>query len=280
MTDSFRCSRVKRVLLLLLIMFPLSATGQSGSWNLPKHKETIRVGSISFGNAFARDTYLSASSYDGWAVGLESDSWTGYKQDRLFKYGRVHSSILFSPMRNSINGGSTMELMTSDHYSFMWPAVESDRDDLLIGPAVMLELGVLYNRQNGNNPANAEGYLGAGLCIDNTLRFNLFNREFAFLATMYVPLAGLGFAPDYDQPYWYIYRYSEYGKALHFITPFNNVAVTQQLALMVPVGGGRLKIGYTFDFDGNILGGHSRRIGSNLFSIGYAMRFQIKDWNR
>lgn len=281
MTDSCRCSRVGSILLLLLLaLLPLSAAGQRNSWSLPGYRETVRLGSLKFGSAFARDTYLSASSYDGWAFGLESDSWSGYKPSRLFRYGRLHSSLVFSSMKNSINGGSTLELMSSVHYGFMWPAVESDADDLLIGPAVLFELGVLYNRQNGNNPANAEGYLGAGLCVDNTCRFRLSGHELALLTTLYVPFAGMGFAPDYDQPYWYIYRYNEYGKALHFITPFNNPAFTFQLALAVPMGKSRLTIGSSFDFMTNRLGGHSRRIDNNMISVGFVRRFQVKDWNR
>ena len=281
MTDSCRCSRVGSILLLLLLaLLPLSAAGQRNSWSLPGYRETVRLGSLKFGSAFARDTYLSASSYDGWALGLESDSWSGYKPSRLFRYGRLHSSLVFSSMKNSINGGSTLELMSSVHYGFMWPAVESDADDLLIGPAVLFELGVLYNRQNGNNPANAEGYLGAGLCVDNTCRFRLSGHELALLTTLYVPFAGMGFAPDYDQPYWYIYRYDEYEKALHFITPFNDLALMQQVALVVPFRGARVRLGYTFDYTGNRLGGHYRSIGSNFFTIGCVMRYQKKDWSR
>jgi len=281
MTDSSRCSEVPGVLLLLLlIVLPLSAMGQRNRWTLPGYKETVRTASFTVGNSFARDTYLSQSSYDGWAFGLEQDSWTGYKPSRLFRYGRFHSSILFSSLNNSINGGSTLELMTSDHYSFMWPAVESDVCDLLVGPLATLELGVLYNRQNSNNPASAEGYLGAGVCVDNTLRFNLFRHEMALLTTLYLPLAGMGFAPDYDQPYWYIYRYNEYGKALHFITQFNNPSFMGQVALTVPVAGGRVKIGYTLDYSSNRLGGHARRIGSSMFTVGFARRLELKGWNR
>ena len=90
----------------------------------------------------------------------------------------------------------------------------------------------------------------------------------------------IGFAPDYDQPYWYMVNYNDFGKALHFVTPFNNTALTQQVALLLPVKGNRLKIGYTFDYTGNELGGHSRSIGSNMFTIGCVMRYQTKKWDR
>lgn len=278
MTVSSRC--FKPLLLLLLAVLPLRVSAQRIVWSLPQYNETVGVGALAVGNAFARDTYLAASRYGGWTVGFETDSWTGLKPDRLFKYGRVHSSLIFSPMKNRNNGGSTLELMGSNHWAYLWPAVECDKCDLLIGPAALLEMGVLYNRQNSNNPASMEGYFGAGFCVDNTFRFSLFKYGMALQATLYVPLAGVGFAPDYDIPYWLMYRYGSYGKLLHLFTPFNNTAVTQQVALVLPLRGDRLRIGYTFDYTGNSLGGHSRNIGSNLFTIGYILRYQAKEWDR
>lgn len=282
MTDNFRCFRRLSFVLLsvLLATFSLQAFAQRTVWSLPQYQETVRSGSVVIGDAFARDTYLSASSYDGWAVGFETDSWTGYRPYRLFKYGRQHSSLIFSPMTNSRDGGSTFELTGTDHMAFLWPAADYSMYNLLIGPAAMMELGVLYNQQNSNNPVNVEGYVGAGFCVDNTFRFSLFRYDMALQASFYLPLAGVGFAPDYDQPYYYMYKYDEYGKALHFISPFNNRAFMQQVALVLPIGGDRLKIGYTFDYNGNALGGHSRSMGSNLFTIGYIMRYQTREWGK
>lgn len=278
MTVSSRCSRP--LLLLLVAVMCLRVSAQRIAWSLPQYNETVRVGAVAIGEAFARDTYLSASRYSGWALGFETDSWTGYQPDRLFKYGRVHSSMLFSPMTNRNDGGSTMEVTGANHWAYLWPAVACSKCDFLIGPAAMLEMGILYNQQNSNNPVNLEGYFGAGLCVDNTFRFSLFRYDMALQATLYVPIAGIGFAPDYDQPYWYMYKYGEYGKALHLITPFNNTAVTQQIALVLPIRGDRLRIGYTFDYTGNSLGGHARSIGSNIFTIGYVLRYQAKEWGR
>ena len=282
MTDSSRCSdRLSGVLaILLLMLFALPAWAEREAWSLPLYKEYVKAGSVMIGNAFARDTYLSESGYGGTAMGYETDAWTGYSPDRIFRYGRTHSSLLFSPMTNRLGGGSTLQLTGTFHTSMLWPAVNTGVCDLLLGPAFMLEAGVLYNRQNSNNPANAEGYIGAGLCVDNTLRFRFLNKDMAFLATLHMPFAGVGVAPDYDLTYWHMYRYGEYGKAIHFITPFNNLALMQQVALVVPFGATRIKVGYTFDYTGNRLGGHARSIGSNLFTIGCVMRFQKKDWGR
>jgi hypothetical protein len=54
----------------------------------------------------------------------------------------------------------------------------------------------------------------------------------------------------------------------------------QLVALVVPFRGARVRLGYTFDYTGNRLGGHYRSIGSNFFTIGCVMRYQKKDWSR
>lgn len=281
MTVSFHCSkRLFAVLVtVFLTAFSLQIMAQRKAWSLPQYEETFRALSLTGGTTFARDTYLSASRYHGWAVGFENDSWSCLYPDKLFKYGRNYSAMFFSSLKNRLDGGSTLELGGSDYMAFLWPSVECSACDLLIGPAAMVEGAVLYNRQNSNNPVNFSGYLGAGVCIDNTFRFSLFRYPMALQATLYVPLAGIGFAPDYDQPYYYMYKYGDYAKTLHFITPFNNPAFTQQVALILPCAGNLIRVGYSFDYSGNDLGGHARSIGSGMFTLGCVFRFQAKKWD-
>lgn len=281
MTDSSRCSDLlATILLVVLAVLPLKADAQWVAWNLPQYQETVRTATVALGNSFARDTYLSASRYEGPTLGFVTDNWVGYRPYRLFEYGRNHSSLFFSSMTNRLNGGSTLQLAGSERFALLHPLVSCGQCDLLAGPVAMFELGVLYNQQNSNNPVNVEGYLAAGFCIENTFRFILFNHDLALQATTYLPLAGVGFAPDYDLPYWLMYQYSEYNKALHFVWPFNNQAISEQISLIVPVHSKRLSIGYCFDYMGNYLGGHSRSIGNGVFTIGYSVRFQSKVWGR
>lgn len=281
MTGSCRCSNGLTAVLaaVLMSLLPLQAMAQRKAWVLPGEEETFRVFSVAGGTTFARDTYLSASRYNGWAVGFENDSWSGSTPEKRFSYVRNYSSLFFSPLTNRLKGGSTLEAGGSDYLSFMYPAVSCSACDLLIGPAVMFEGVVLYNEQNSNNPVNFSGYMGAGLCVDNTFRFSLFRYPMALQATLYVPIAGIGFAPDYDQPYYYMYKYGGFDKALHFITPFNNPAAMQQVAMILPCRGNLIRLGYSFDYSGNHLGGHSRNIGTGLFSIGCVYRFQSKKWD-
>ena len=280
MTVSSRCSDLFAWVLLAVLMtvLPLRVSAQRNVWNMPQYMETVRASSFAIGTVHARDTYLSESTYDGASLGFEIDGWTGYEPYRLFSQGRTHSDIYFGLMDNPNGGGSTMEFSSRNYAGFMWHALKYSKYDFLVGPAVMCELGLLYNQQNSNNPVNVEGYVGGGVCVDNTLRFRNFGYDMGLQATLYVPLAGMGFAPDYDQPYYYMYKYGEYGKALHFISPFNNIALTQQILLVLPIREKRLRVGFTADVIKNYLGGHSRFMANSMFTIGFGMRYQTKSW--
>ena len=282
MTDSSRCSRrfASVLLAVLAVSFPLQALAQRNVFNMPQYMETIRVNSFKVGTTKTHDKYLSQSSYMGTSFGFEYDGWTGYEPYKLFSQGRTHSDLCFSVMKNPRSGGRTMILSSREYAGFMWHALKYSKYDLLAGPAAMCEFGFLYNQQNSNNPFNIEGYIGGGICVDNTLRFRNFGYDMAFQATLYVPLAGLSFAPDYDEPYYYFYRYGDYGKNIHFISPFNNVALTQQVALILPIKESRLRVGFTIDGIRNYLGGQLHMVANSMFTVGFATRFQSKKWDR
>ena len=283
MTDSSRCSRrLSSVLVaVLLASLPLRVTAQRQAWTLPESMETVKVNSFAVGRSQARDTYLSGSTYSGFAFGWENDGWAGYEPHRFFRQGRLHSDLYFSYMENPLGGGLTLEFSGRTYEGFMWHAVKNSKCDFLAGPPVMLELGVLYNQQNSNNPVNMEGYFGGGVCADNTFRFSLFRYDMALQATFFAPLAGFSMAPDYDQPYYYMLAYNGgLGKALHFIHPFNNLAFTQQVALVLPIKDKRLRVGFTCDGLKNNLGGHSRFLLNTMATVGFAMRYQTKKWDR
>lgn len=280
MTDSCHC--FKALLLVTVLAFLpallLPAAGQSSVWNLPETGQKTAIYSLGGGTSTARETYLSESSYSGWSVSALADSWTSRKAGSLFGYGKSHSDILFSSMTNSLGGGSTWQLMGNYSYAFEWMAVNTPSSDLLLGPVAMMNIGCLYNRSNSNNPATAEGYLALGLCMDYTLRYTIRQYPMALQNSLYVPLAGVGFAPDYDQPYWHMYRYKQYDRALHFLWLGNNLALREQIAVVFPIMGGRFRVAADLDIYRNHVGGHLRRISHSSAELGYIFTFEQKRW--
>lgn len=280
MTDSCHFFRrfVLAVIMAFLPAFAVPAAGQSSVWELPGLKESTRVVSLGVGNVYARETYMSELSYSGISASFNEDTWKCYSPERILGFGRSHTSVLLGYLYNRPKTGVLLNLDFEYFHSRAWRAVHTGSSDLLLGPAVMFRLGGLYNMTGSNNLATAEGYLSLGLCADYTYRFRIRNYPMALQAGMYSLLSGAAIAPEYDQPYWYMYKYGQYGRAVHFAWIGNCQAVNSQVALVCPVGRGRLWAGCSLDYLGNRLGGHVTRIANTAFTVGYVRTFELRDW--
>lgn len=265
-------------MLAFLPALVVPAAGRAPAWYLPGLNETVKAYSIGMGNSTARETYLSESTYSGFAFSSISDKWTGRAPEQMFGYDRIHSSLLFSYMNNPVGGGSTFQMMYDYSYAPVWNALHSSSQDLLLGPAGLGRLGVLYNEMNSNNPATVEAYLSAGVYVDYTWRFSLGHHGYALQASAGIPLLGIAFAPDYDQPYWFMYNYDQFDKALHMAWIGNNPALNGQVAAVFPIRSGRLRVGYEFDYMRNRLGGNLTRITGSQLTIGFIYLFEQKRW--
>ena len=278
-TDSSLYFKVLSIAALLIFLpaLVLPVKGQLSAWELPGYKERVNVFSLGLGKTTERETYLSWSTYSGTSVSFEEDNWKCYSPGKLFGYGRTHSSILYSSLRNPIGGGNTLYLEVECFYSRAWHALHTESSDLLLGPSAMFKLGGIYSGSNSNNVATGEGYLSIGICADYAWRFNIGGKPLAFQASFFSPLAGIAPSPNYDQPYWYVYKYNQYASMIHFAWIGNYLALTQQAAIVCPLSKGSLRVGCTYDYLGNELGGHLTRISDISFTIGYVYRWERKD---
>lgn len=281
MTDSsLSLSRVLSVALILAFLpaFVPIADGQSSACEVPAYKECIKAFSVGMGSSFSRETYISDLSYSGTSISLQGDSWRGYSPDNIFNNGRTHASVLLGYLKNKPQAGAMLHFSIDYFHARTWSALHTGSSDLLIGPAAMLKIGGLYDMSNSNNTATGEGYLSVGVCADYTWRFRVGSYPLALQAGMFSPLIGAALATDYDEPYWFVYKYNRYGDVIHFAWVGNCLAVNGQVALVCPVMNGRLRLGVNVDYLGNKLGGHLTRLCDTSFTVGYVRNFSIKDW--
>lgn len=279
--DSFRCSKIIAAMLLALMpAFASTAWAQSSAWNLPRQSDRVTAVSAGLGSCGARETYLSLNSYHGISYNLAWDSWKDYNSSsRSLAYGRSRSKLLVSPMHNQVGGGSTWMAMATFLYSGCWRAYADRQVSVLAGPSAQFVLGGLYNRMNSNNPATAESSLTLGAFTDITCNINPFGYEMAVQFVANLSVLGLGFAPDYDQPYYYMYKYNQWGSALHFLNLINSTEGNLELALIMPVGEQRLRLAAHVGLMSNSMGGHSRDITVTSLSLGYMFNSRKVQWN-
>jgi len=278
-TDNSLCSKVLSVVFCLAFLPAMiqPAAGQSSAWELPEYKERINAFSAGIGKTWERETYISELSYSGLVGSLQWDGWKGAKPDGVMGYGRVHSSVLFGYLKNQLGGGRMLYASVNYYYSRIWSVVHTKCSDLLLGPSAMFKLCGLYDTTDSNNTATGEGYLSMGLCADYICRFNIWNYPLAVQLNMYSPLLGIAPSPNYDQPYWFVYKYNQYTSLIHFAWFGNCFALNGQMNVICPLRGGSIRLGCSIDYLGNKLGGHLTRLMDTCFTIGYVHRLAKKN---
>lgn len=281
MTVSCHCSRkFLATVLVCLTMHALPLSARTPALFLPGEAQTVNSFRLGIGHTSSLDTYLSPARYSGTAYSVEGDMMSAGDSSSFFPYSSLFLSLSGSPMLNEPGNGSTWQLMGKSYFSLLHSLVCTDAWDCLIGPSVLFDAGILYARMNSNNPANGIVSLALGATLDNTVRFSLGRFPLALRSTLYLPLAGAGFAPDHDQLYWLMYSFSQYGRAVHFESLFNAPAATESLQLVIPAGDSRITVGCTLDFMHNRLGGNKTHIEHEIFTIGMVHRFERKSWNK
>ena len=276
-TDSSLCSRILSAFFCLAFLpaLILPAAGQSSAWELPEHKERINAFSVGIGKSSERETYISELSYSGLIGSLQWDSWKGAAPDGNLGYGRTHSSVLFGNLESP--RGSRMLYASVDYfYSREWSVVHTEVSDLLLGPSAMFKLCGLYDMSNSNNTATGDGYLSLGLCVDYIGRFKIRDYPLAVQVNMFSPLIGIAPAPNFDQPYWFVYKYNQYASLIHFAWVGNCFGLNGQVNVICPLLDGSLRLGCSVDYLGNKLGGHLTMLDDTWFSIGYVHRLTKK----
>ena len=277
-TGSSLCSKVLSAVLCLAFLPVLNvpAAGQSSAWELPEYKEKIKAFSVGIGKTRERETYISELPYSGLAGSFQWDNWIGAAPDEKTGLGRTHYSVLFSYPKSQ--RGARMAYASVDYfYSRIWSVVHTGSSDLLLGPSAMFKLCGLYDLSNSNNTATGDGYLSLGLCVDYIGRFKIRNYPLAVQVNMFSPLIGIAPAPNFDQPYWFVYKYSQYASLIHFAWLGNCFGLNGQANVICPLRNGSLRLGCSVDYLGNKLGGNLTRLNDTMFTIGYVHRLTKKN---
>ena len=268
--------RITAAVMVLGHPFILNAQTSPMAGVLPSVNEVVECLSVGVGHSAVVDEYLSPNLYSGLSVVTRQDRM-GYRgSEKLFQYYRTSSSLSASHLGNSTGNGVQIEAAAVMTRVWERQLLHYKYYDLLLGPSVTGGLDAIYNLRNSNNPANVHGWIAAGAGADSMFRFRLWKRQLALDASVSMPLMGLFFVPEYNLPYYLLYEERLYGKALHFMHPFNVTVLSHDLALFVPMGRNQLSLSFSFDIMSHRLGGNDSGICHSRFNLGYVHRFERK----
>jgi len=99
------------------------------------------------------------------------------------------------------------------------------------------------NSRNVNNPVNVDVAVGLNAQVSGKYDFRLFKKPLSLTLNLESPFLGLMFVPHPGLSYYEIYLRKNIISELHVSTPFNKVALNQQLKLIVPFSNSVWSIG-------------------------------------
>ena len=139
---------------------PVTASGTGGE--LPEGRYILR--STLFGAGFNNvlETYLSPLEYKGPELRFMHE---GMRTTRLMDgnvSGQHLLQVMASKTQNPAKNGDMYTGMVSWSYALHYRFALRENLKLLAGPYIELNGGVVYNRRNSNNPAQAKAYGNIG----------------------------------------------------------------------------------------------------------------------
>ncbi len=185
----------------------LPATGSEPAAEAPQ--EPLRPVNSAFmlsaGSSHLADTYLTPLKYEGWNAAFRYERMQAmtFNPDRWrqqLKIG-VEANGAENPARNA-----TMYYLNLAAYWGMvhvWKLAQGFQ--LGLGGSTGVDLGVIYNGRNGNNPADAKADWTVNVTGTAAWRFRMDRMPVTLRWQSTIPVTGIFFSPQYDELYYEIY---------------------------------------------------------------------------
>ncbi len=225
-----------------VLLFGLSLFLQQLLWaqkeNLPRTL-TLNFG---LGSSSILETYLTPYSYSGTDYRLTCSSETIRGAEKWLS--RHELSLDYSQTTNFSGRGLYHNGFIDYNYHFLRRYTLSDRWLLAGGAGGDLLVGAIYNSRNSNNPAQAKLNLNSEVTALAEYRFKMLRKAVSVRYQTSVPLLGVGFAPEYGQSYYEIFRLGNSDGVVNLLSLHNQWAVNNRVTFQIPCYGYDLQIGY------------------------------------
>ena len=236
-----------RLCVLILIVLTCLPTRIQAQDSLQATRHVMRSVMIGAGHNNTFETYLSPLEYEGPEVRFAYETMRmtrlmggNVSAQNLFQ---LHASYTENISQTNHTYGGLVNWSYALHYQFR-PAKGLK---ILFGPMLDLNAGVVYNRRNSNNPAQAKAYGGLGASGMLIWKFRIRNYPMTVRYQANLPLLGVMFSPEFGESYYEIFSLGNGGRNVVFTSLHNNPSLRQLLTLDFPVGNTVMRVGYVCD---------------------------------
>lgn len=258
----------KFIMLLIALGTFLSVGAQEDSLRATRYVMRSTLFGVGHSNVF--ETYLSPLEYTGTEVRFLHESM---RMTRLLG-GKVSGQSLIQVNASyNKNISQTAEMYAglvnwsyALHYQFR---MNDDKLKILVGPMLDLNGGVVYNRRNSNNPAQAKAYGGLGASGMLIYKFRIARYPLTVRYQANLPLLGVMFSPEYGESYYEIFSLGNGGRNVVFTSLHNNPSLRQMVTLDFPIRNVTMRVGYVCDIQQSKVNNLKSHAYSHDFMIGF-----------
>ena len=221
------------------------------------------------------DTYLSPMEYTGTELRILREN----KRASKLMNGKLSRQSLFqanvSMTGNPSGTGSEFAFLANWNLAYHYPFRINEHLELLAGPNLDLNGGMIYNFRNSNNPVNAKAYINLGVSGMAIYRFHIKEYPFMLRYQLNVPFVGIMFSPEYGQPYYEMSISKDLGRNICVTSLHNQPSLRQILTLDFPFKKTSLRLGYVCDIQQAKVNHLKSHTWSHSFMIGFVKHFHL-----
>lgn len=219
----------------MLLLTALSAAGQQA--------QTVLM--VDAGYASVHDSYLTPITYDGLGLGLsiEATRWTRFAPERWLWQLSVGAD--YNYVENPAQNNDLHKLMGDIAFGMQraWMGVMHPRLGLSVGPMAQVRAGIVYDAVNSNNPVTVRAHANLGATGMAWFGTHLWRLPVTLRYQLQLPVAGVFFAPEYDESYYEIYL-GNHKHLAHLGWWGNRLDMTHYLGADLHLGKTTLRLGY------------------------------------
>lgn len=234
---------IKRLLWLMAMV----GVGVVKGWALPQDsiRTTEKTWLFGVGRTHVLDTYLSPQNYLGGAVALQ------HRTARMAHFGAqrwqvvAHYGLELGRAQAKSNDNNAWEAHLTAAVGVLREWRWGNRWRLAGGPMMEGGTGGTYLPHNGNNPAQAKGFVRCGVEGKADYRWSWGRKQLLWRTELSVPMVGMAFAPEYGASYYEMFKVDAPKHSFALTHMGNAPCVRLSSTLTLPLRRARLTVGYS-----------------------------------
>ena len=208
-------------------------------------QEQVSMFIIDAGYASIHDSYLTPITYDGLDLALGYETVRPLKARPETWLWQLQVGADYNHVENPAKNNDLDKLMGDITFGMQrqWRQLVAHRVDVSVGPMTQLRAGIVYNEVNSNNPVSVRAHWNVGATAMAAWHTRLLRKPITLRYQVQLPVAGVFFAPEYDESYYEIYL-GNHKNLAHLGWWGNRFDMTNYLGVDLHMGKTTLRIGY------------------------------------